>query len=294
MATEDELNNDNDETLIVADDPHTPSTPEDRGDVVTPVANEGSEHEAGSPQPADRMIPLSRFNAVNDRAKALQEQNQQLIDALTRAAPPAAPEPAPMAVPDSAELLKSKRTEYHKALMDGEEGTALSLQAEIDELVEQRATTRALNSLMAQQQTQQREHDLRSFEATVSDIQNTFPQLDASHPQADSEAILFVVAKRDALIASGLGLAESLRQASESVAKLFGFDAQTPHTSGANSDNRTMRNNLRNAQAANAQPAPLSGVGNRASAPQRQDVAKMTDEEFDALPASEKKRLRGD
>ena len=96
------------EVLEVADTP-TPAAVEDRGDVVQPaldatalsqvaaepevppapdaVANAVADEPdaaTGSPQPANRMVPLARLNEALDRSKALAAQNQQLLDALTR------------------------------------------------------------------------------------------------------------------------------------------------------------------------------------------------------------------
>ena len=50
----------------------------------------------------------------------------------------------------------------------------------------------------------------------------------------------------------------------------------------------------KNADAANRQPPELGGKGDRATQTARLNVAEMSEEDFAALPAAEKKRLRGD
>lgn len=57
---------------------------------------------------------------------------------------------------------------------------------------------------------------------------------------------------------------------------------------------RVQRANERGALDSQLQPAQLqAGLGNRATAPQI-DGAKLTDEEYEALPEAERKKLRGD
>lgn len=287
------------ETLNLTDgiDTDAPGADEDRGDVVRPAAKGPAEQEDASPQPSNRMIPLGRFNEVNERAKQLAAQNQQLLDALTRsnAAPSQPAEAAPPAV-DPSLTLKEKRAEYHQMLMNGDEEGALRVQEEVDQLVEDRATARALEQFRQEKAQETRNAELSSFQQTVAEIQAAYPQLDSSSAQADPDAIMFVVAKRDALMQQGHSPADSLRQASDAAARVFGLESgvQPSPTKRTNSDNRHIEAATRNARAANQQPAPLGGVGNRASAPARVDVASMTDDQFDALPESEKARLRGD
>lgn len=306
------------------DDGNANDALEDRGDVVEPaldpdalkqVAGEGVPEEgagtdtlkpgepdepgadAGTRQPGTHMIPISRFNEVNERYKQLAAQNQQLLDALTQGKPgPAAAEEVKPAPPDSAELLKAKRTEYHAALMEGKEDDALRLQEEIESLVEERATQRAVTQIRQENLATAQQQERLAFQSAVAEVTAAFPQLDANNPDANHDAITFVVAKRDALIAQGKSAPEALREASESVAKLYGFGGslQPAQLAGKDPDTRAVNTTTRNARAASAQPAPLSGVGNRTSAPARQDVEKMSEAEFEALPDSEKSRLRGD
>jgi hypothetical protein len=90
-------------------------------------------------------------------------------------------------------------------------------------------------------------------------------------------------------------MTDALRKAVDQAAKVFALGQEQPaHTAQGSQQNRQQQSLMRNAAAANQQPPQNAGLGNRATAPQRMDVAKMSDAEFDAMPEAEKARLRGD
>lgn len=291
---------------------------EDRGDDFTPTdddspADKQAASNEGAAQPADeddpgeegrkngsRMVPITRFNEVNERMKELAAQNQQLIEALTRGQTPQAPK-QPEQNPQQTEQqhqadLKTLRQQYQDALLNGRDEQALEIQEKIDEVIENRATERAMERLNKTLQEQAQQAEQKTFQQVVAEMEQTYPALDANSDQANEDAILYVVAKRDALIRAGQPIAEALRGAVEQAARVFGLDGNTKpsHNADETTQNRRQQALQRNAQAANAQPPQLAGLGNRATAPQRADVSKMTDAEFEALPESEKARLRGD
>jgi hypothetical protein len=97
---------------------------------------------------------------------------------------------------------------------------------------------------------------------------------------------------RDYYASKGMRADVALQKAVDKIAPMYAPKKEEPAPE-PKVDPRGKEAIQRNALAAAAQPMQLNGVGERASKA-RYDVSKMTEEEFDALPASEKKRLRGD
>jgi hypothetical protein len=290
---------------------------EDRGDNFTPTDDTPAEQQPkAAEKPAEdadeaaaeddgrkngsRMVPITRFNEVNERMKELAAQNQQLIEALTRGQTPQQTQAAP-AEPQKTEQqhqadIKTLRQQYQDALLNGRDEEALNIQEKIDDAIEAKATERAMERLNQTLREQAQKAEQQSFQQVVSEMERNYPALDANSDEANEDAILYVVAKRDALIRAGQPLAEALRNAVGQAAKVFGLggDEQPSHNANQTAQNRKEQALQRNAQAANAQPPQVAGLGNRATAPQRMDVSKMSEAEFEALPESEKARLRGD
>ena len=265
-------------------DPETPAA-------TTEAAQEEEERRNGS-----RMVPIARFNEVNERMKELQTQVAALAAAQGTPQPtqPQVPEQQPPAEPEVD--LADLRKKHHNALVEGRDDEAIELQAKIDDEILNRATQNAMNRMAAQQSQREQQAAMQTFQQVVQQIEADYPQLDPKSDLVDPDAILFVRAKRDALMQAGASMTDAVQQASDAAASMFGFaTAPKPtHTAATTAENRKREALLRNAQAAQAQPPQMGGTGNRATAPQRVDVSKMSEAEFEALPESEKARLRGD
>ena len=292
---------DDQDDVLDLDDTNTATdtgSDEDRGDDFAPDDSTQAATEPAAPTQEDedrkngsRMVPIARFNEVNERMKEMQAQ---LAALATRQAQPAQQQPEPQVQEEPAPDLGDLRKRHHNALVEGRDDEAIELQGQIDEEILNRATQNAMNRMAAQQAQREQQAAMQTFQQTVQQIEADYPQLNANSEQADEDAILFVVAKRDALIKLGTNPGEALRQASDAAARTFGFGTQPAHTGKATGENRKQEALLRNAKAAQAQPPQLAGLGNRATAPQRVDVSDMPEDEFEALPESEKSRLRGD
>jgi len=292
MATHDD-DNDGDELIdatavpetVVEDNGNTPDTPEQiaaaedaRKTALKQVAGE------------DKMVPLSALQEERDRRKELTAQNEALLQALAatnKAAPVAAPAAAPPAFD-----MKAARAAHHAALVSGDDAKALELDEQIAEAMLVEGERRALARMRKEQEADSLRVQNEDLQQAGELVKKAYPQLDNKSPNADPDAILFVIAKRDTLVQAGKAPGEALRSAAEQASKLFGFGAGQPTEDVSTA--RTILARTRNAAAAAAQPPELSGLGNRATRAQQTNVETMTDEEFAALPAAEKKRLRGD
>jgi hypothetical protein len=242
------------------------------------------------------MVPLSALQEERDleerdRRKELTAQNEALLQALA-ATNKAAPAAAPAAAAPTAFDMKAARAAHHAALVSGDDAKALELDEQIAEAMLVEGERRALARMRKEQEADSLRVQNEDLQQAGELVKKAYPQLDNKSPNADPDAILFVIAKRDTLVQAGKAPGEALRAAAEQASKLFGFGAGQPTEDVSTA--RTILARTRNAAAAAAQPPELSGLGNRATRAQQTNVETMTDEEFAALPAAEKKRLRGD
>lgn len=282
-------------------DDDAPSTPEDRGDNFTPEAVEVTPQEQAPAAPAGdeggkaaaHMIPKGRFDEVNLARKQAEEENQRLLAelaALRNGSAPAAAEPsaapaAPAAepAPDIAELERQRIA----AMMDGDEEKAVEIGIQITGIVREQARQETLREIEGR-------NTQAAFEQSIDEAVNTvigqYPQFDDTGDQANPEAIEAMVAMRNHYITEkGMTPAQAIVEASNKVAKMFGFGGEAPAI-----DPRTRAAIERGAAVTAAQPNTTAvGVGTRQDTA-RLNIHDMDDEQFDALSDAEKRRLRGD
>jgi hypothetical protein len=240
----------------------------------------------------EARIPKARFDEVNARMKQA-EAEKQALEAQLRAlqqpqAAPAAQAPAQAGQVD----LDAAEEAYLEALRQGDGTRARQIRGAINQHIQQQAEAAAVARVSAVMDKRETE---TSLVAVANESIQKYPFLNAESDQANEEAIAEVVEWRDYYAAKGMRADVALQKA---VAKIVPMYAPKPKAAPEPEpepkvDIRAKEAIQRNALAANAQPAPLAGVGERASKA-RYDVSKMTDEEFEALPASERKRMRGD
>ncbi len=256
---------------------------------TTTTANDDGAAKHNSP-----FVPMARFSQVNEQknelANRLAEANAELerLRAGGQPATTAAPAPAPAApAPAPAIELKALHREHAEALMEGDTDRAV-------EIAEQIALE---NRRMAREEIridQAREAAVQTLQQASAQAVADFPYLDT--PEG-ADALELIVLARDKAIASGVQPAQALADAVARIAPKFAPPG-TPDSglqSVANrSDNRPSNARERGARDSNLQ-APIApvGVGNRTTE-NRNDVANMTEAQFESLPEADKRRLRGD
>ena len=296
---------------------------EDRGDTLTPTADPddadagggadaagtGAASGAGDADGADAGdgrrqagIPKARFDEVNEgRKEALRklEEAQAEIERLKAGAgagaTPAAAKPAAQA--DAAQApggfdVDAKEQEYAEALYAGDGKKAASIRREINAHLVTEATTRA-REVAATEFTARETQTL--LKAAVQTAVAAYPWL--NKPEGE-EALDLIVAARDQRIKKGMPPHLALQEAVNKIAPKFAPEGDTPSRESTDTperkDTRTAQALARGAADSMLQPPPVqAGIGNRATAA-RIDVESLTDEQYDALPDAEKKRLRGD
>lgn len=304
-----EDDDDNTATLIDPANPDAPAGDEDNGNGPTKAELQAEAlleaaatgkvkaPAADADQEADghpAMIPKGRFNEVITQKNTLADQlaqAQATIAALVagKAAPAQADQTETQAF-DRDEALQ----EQYEAIQVGDKARAIELGKRIQQDILREATESAVRQYEAKQETLTQQQQAQSLKQTAAELTAKYPQLDVKGEDADQDAIDFVVARRDRLMAEGKPAHEALRLAVSVAAKRFGFDDEPAPTKTDPTADRLLAARQRNAAAAATQPPELGGKGNRATAIARLDVEKMTDAEFAALPEAEKKRLRGD
>lgn len=296
---------------------------EDRGDTLTPTADPddadagggadaagtGAASGAGDADGADAGdgrrqagIPKARFDEVNEgRKEALRklEEAQAEIERLKAGAgagaTPAAAKPAAQA--DAAQApggfdVDAKEQEYAEALYAGDGKKAASIRREINAHLVAEATTQA-RQVAATEFTARETQTL--LKAAVQTAVSAYPWLNTEEGE---EALDLIVAARDQRIKKGMPPHLALQEAVNKIAPKFAPEGDTPSRESTDTperkDTRTAQALARGAADSMLQPPPVqAGIGNRATAA-RIDVESLTDEQYDALPDAEKKRLRGD
>lgn len=293
-------------TTTAIDDDDGPAPGEDRGDDFTPTdeapaAPAPAAAPAAAPAPAaeadkaqQQMIPKARFDEVNNDRKFYAEENARLKAELAAksGAAPAAAEQATQEESEAVDIMALERQRID-AMMEGDTEKAAEIGAQIVGIVRQQARNEALQEM-----------DERSTRSTTANLVNTaaaeviaqYPMLDDASENANPEAIDELVALRNGYIAKGIAPAEAIKKAAEKVAKLYDLDAPQPTAEPKEPvvDPRTKQAIERGAHVAATQPNTAAvGVGTRQDTG-RINIEAMSEEQFDALPETEKRRLRGD
>lgn len=302
--------------------------PEDRGDEVSPDLlddepgevdaggdEEQEEEVAGAADGADldpdvlrelageedkpRMIPHARFNEVNESLKAEREARLRLEEELARArgaAPPAKEEQQDNETP--AFDFDDADSRLDEAMYEGDSEKAKQIRAEIRAAeraeLERLADERAEALYRARMEESEKARAATELEQAAAEVTAKFSFLDSSSPDMDEDAIGDVVALRDSYIGRGMKPGEALTRAADRVARILGHgDEPEAKPDGKKEDKPTLTPEQieQSLEREKRIPARDKGVGERAN---RIDYENLSDDEFDRLSESEKRKARGD
>lgn len=259
---------------------------EEADDVVQAEAEETEEEVAEEPR-----IPKDRFDEVNERMKRAEERVRQLEKqqeaVISEKTKPPEPEPEPY---DYA----AKDQEAMDALLEGDAKRYTEIQTEI-RLAAREDALREAKKLAAEGDSKVRE--TLTFEEAAAKIEADYPQFTEGSGVYNADAY-------NELMDLYLGYAQSgrynrvdaMRKAAEKTVKIHGL---TKVSEMASED---VPNNVVNikktdvaskAKIAERQPPRMEGGAAGKEEP-RVDVNSMSDEQYEALPESTKRRLRGD
>jgi hypothetical protein len=247
---------------------------------------EPEEEEEPKPRPRqDIRIPKQRFDEVNERRKAAERRIAEL-EAKTRASDP---------TQFSKEDLEKLERAYIKAVaVDGDEDKALQIRDQI-----RRAEAAAYMAMATEQANYARETTKAEleFNQVVSSIEQEYPVFNPNDPDNFNEDLTDEVLDLHAsFVQRGYSPAAAMQRAVRYVVRANGLDAPVAESEPAEAPREKAPakkpNVKKKLEAAKKQPRKIEGNVDRETS--SIDLDSISEEEFDALPASTRARLRGD
>lgn len=260
----------------------------DEGD---PEALDEGDSPTADDEPEDESlkVPKDRFDEVNERMKKAERELAELREQINQPKEPdAEPEPEPY---DYA----TKEQEAADALLEGDTEKYAAIQAEIRQAL-RAETLREAENLAAKSGEQTREQ--LTFEEVGANIEAEFPQFSMQSEEYNAEA-------REEMLDLFVGYAQSgaytraeaLQKAADRAVKIYGFNKTETNPEVDDKGDKVVpidRGGPKTkAAVSKKQPPDMKGKDAGEDEP-RHDFARMSDEEFDALPESTKARARGD
>lgn len=250
----------------------------------------------GKFKPKEPAIPKARFDEVRTKAK---ERETALLNRIAELEKQTAKE---VQVQDAVKLEKEVEAledEYQKLLDDGKLDRAKEVMRQI-RLKERQIVTAEAEHKSERARVQAVEQ--LKFDMLVEKIESEFPALNPDSDQFDEAVVEEVVLLRTGFERAGLSSTAALTKA---VKYVLG-DAKKPEpvedrkgiAGGKKPDARRQDQLAKNIDAAKKQPAKIGDVGvdsnKKGGGLDTANIRDMTEEEFNALPAATKARLRGD
>lgn len=251
-----------------------------------------------------QTIPKHRFDEVNERRKIAEDRITELE---SQQAAPVAEETQPTDTTPEGFNFAAKEDEYMDAVLDGRKEDALSLRGEIRaaekaEVASEAAETAQQITTYAQQKEQ--------LQTEIDSLQKTYNFLDINNKEAyDVDITQEVLDLYESQVLKGYDLATAMRRASRYVLsahnklEVSGSSSNEP----APEPNETAKEIAKRAQkiksdkaaAATQNAAPdINSTGSSSHeaglSSTANDIGRMTDDEFAALPDSKLAELRGD
>lgn len=292
---------------------------EDRGDDVDPnlppdeddsaddpdEGDEGDEH--GSDDDLDqeglaelageggkaKTVPHARFNEVNSALKSERAERLRLEEELARAKG-AAPQPKPEEQPKPYDFDDAE-DRYMDAILEGDKDKAKAIRAEIRteerKQFEQESTKVAKQSTADELRQRDAQAEQVSLQRVLADAVAKYPFLDSASDEANADAIEDVVARRNYFIQQGKSPSKALAMAVEKIAPRYAPKDEKPSRKPGEKPEASEEQIRKNLDRSGRIPQPPAGVGERGK---DIDYAALSEDEFDALSAEDKRKARGD
>ena len=247
-----------------------------------PEAEAEPEVEEDSPK-----VPKDRFDEVNERMKKAEKKAKELEKQLETVVEEKTPEPEPEPYDYAA-----KEAEAVEAILEGDSKKYAEIRSEI-RTAERAETLREAQKLAETGDRQLREN--MTFEEAGASIEAQYPQLDAESELYNEEA-------REEMLDLFLGYARSgaytrvqaLQKAAEKTAKIMDLGIPAPADTPDNVVNLKPTDVKKKVAASKNQPPSMQSKAPGELDEPKHDVRSMSDEEFESLPESAKRRMRGD
>jgi hypothetical protein len=249
---------------------------------------EETEEEEETPDPKaakpEKTVPYSRFKEVVDQRKEMGVKLAQTESELVKAT-----------AKDKTEIetinasLDKLYEDVEKARADGDVAQAAKLQREID--TNNRKISRIETQLISRQEAFALSEN-NTYNFMLEQMEGRVPQVNPESPEFDKTVVAELEFQVGAYEKAGLSPTAALRRA---CALLFQQDVfgPVPAAAAAKGPQKKPTDVKKNLEAARKSP-PEPGSKGPAKEPAAKSVEDMTDEEFEALPESKRRELRGD
>ncbi|WP_447593536.1 hypothetical protein [Aquipseudomonas campi] len=241
-----------------------------------------------------RMVPHARFNEVNESLKHERAERLRLEEELARANG-REQEPAARGKADEAKPydFDSAEDRYMDAVMEGNKDLAREIRSEIrsEERKSIEAESQKTAQASAESALKQRdeEGEAAALQKVAGESIAKYSFLDINSESANKDAIEDVVARRDYYMKQGMPPSKALATAVEKVAPRY---AKKDEPAAKGSDVQLTAEQIsRNIERERRIPQVPGGVGERGK---EVDYSNLSEDEFDSLPESEKRKARGD
>ena len=272
------------------DDPDADEDPDLDAEALAELAEGGK----------SKVVPHSRFHEVNESLKREREERLRLEEENARlkgAAPkPEEQKPEKPATYD----FDAAEDRYMAAILDGDADKAKEIRREIRaeelKLFESKAGQDAKKAAEEELQKRDQSAETERLQKVLNDVLTKYPFLNNDSEEANQDAIEDVIARRDYYLRKGMSPSKAVAAAVEKVAPRYAPEAKDDGDDGKDKPvkdkpNLSKEKIERNVERQKQIPAVMPGVGERGK---DVDYADLSEDEFDALPESEKRKARGD
>ncbi|WJN61361.1 hypothetical protein [Pseudomonas sp. SO81] len=241
-----------------------------------------------------KAVPHARFNEVNTALKAERAERLRLEEELARAKGGGGAKPEDEEKPKPFDF-DGAEDRYMDAVLDGDKDKARAIRAEIRteerKLLEQEGAKAGKQSAAEELRQRDTKAEQDNIDKVATAAQAKYPFLDPQSKEANADAIEDVVARRNYYMQQGMAPSKALSLAVEKIAPRYVEKADEPGRKPGEKPQATEAQIRKNLERDKQIPQAPAGVGERGK---DIDYAKLSEDEFDALPAEEKKKARGD
>lgn len=274
-----------------SDDEDDESDDEDEADDESEEGDEEDEAEGGN---KSKGVPYKRFQQVNQARRAAEEKLAAVEAKLARQATDDLSNKEKNQARELNERIDKLYVDVEKARATGEYAEAAKLQRELDNLRN--------NISVAQSRYLARQESIRAaqesaYDAAVTQLETVEPRFDPDSDEFDERLVSKLDKLCQRLEKSGTPGHDALREAAELVLGYNPFKARPEKKAakekGDDAQKKRKEDGIRR-NASTSKKQPPEGGDNFDEKRTKIVVRDLSDDEYDALPESKKRQLRGD
>lgn len=232
-------------------------------------------------------IPKDRFDEVNERMKKAERELAEMREKLQQREEKAHAEPEPEPYD-----YATKEQEAADALLEGDTEKYSRLQSEIRAALREETLREAKQ--LAQNSAQETRETL-TFEETAAKLENQYPQFNIESDSYDEAMRTEMLELYVGYARSGsYSRAEALEKAAAQTARIYRLNEPAPAAEDDSKVVNIRKTDVKKKVAAQKSQPPIMDSESGGRDEPRVDINNMSDEEFESLPESKLRQLRGD